>query len=46
MPTFHPSYLLDKKGDAGPFWDVWDDMTQVLQLLKLPVPDKSRRKTD
>lgn len=43
MPTLHPSYLLSKKGDAGPFWDVWDDMTQVLRLLKLPVPDKSRK---
>ena len=43
MPTFHPSYLLRNKGDAGPFWDVWDDMTQVLRLLKLPVPEKSRK---
>lgn len=43
MPTLHPSYLLSKKGDAGPFWDVWEDMTQVLRLLKLPVPDKSRK---
>lgn len=44
MPTFHPSYLLRNKGDSGPFWDVWDDMTQVLRLLKLPVPEKSRKK--
>ena len=43
MPTLHPSDLLRNKGDAGPFWDVWDDMTQVLRLLKLPVPDKSRK---
>ena len=43
MPTFHPSYLLRNKGNAGPFWDVWDDMAQVLRLLKLPVPDKSRK---
>lgn len=43
MPTLHPSDLLRNKGDASPFWDVWDDMTQVLRLLKLPVPDKSRK---
>lgn len=43
MPTLHPAHLLRNKGDAGPFWDVWDDMTQVLRLLKLPVPDKSRK---
>lgn len=44
MPTFHPSYLLRNKGDSGPFWEVWDDMTQVLRLLKLPVPEKSRKR--
>lgn len=46
MPTFHPSYLLRKQGEGSmdSFWDVWDDMTQVLRLLKLPVPDKSRKK--
>ncbi len=44
MPTFHPSYLLRNRGDSGPFWDVWDDMTQVLRLLKLPVPEKSRKR--
>jgi len=45
MPTFHPSYLLRKQdeGDKSAFWDVWDDMTQVLRMLKLPVPDKSRK---
>ena len=43
MPTLHPSHLLSKKGDSGPFWDVWEDMVQVLQLLKLPVADKSRK---
>jgi hypothetical protein len=26
------------------FWEVWDDMAQVLRLLKLPVPEKSRKK--
>lgn len=44
MPTYHPSYLLRNKGDSGPFWEVWDDMVQVLQLLKLPVPEKSRKR--
>ena len=45
MPTFHPSFLLRKQGegDMESFWDVWDDMTQVLRLLKLPVPEKSRK---
>lgn len=44
MPTFHPSYLLRSGGNSDSFWTVWDDMTQVLRLLKLPVPDKSRKK--
>jgi DNA polymerase len=44
MPTYHPSYLLRTGGNSTSFWDVWEDMTQVLQLLKLPVPDKSRKK--
>lgn len=44
MPTYHPSYLLRTGGNSDSFWSVWDDMTQVLQLLKLPVPNKSRNK--
>jgi DNA polymerase len=44
MPTYHPSYLLRSGGNSASFWDVWDDMTQVLQLLRLPVPEKSRKK--
>ena len=44
MPTYHPSYLLRTGGNSDSFWSVWDDMTQVLQLLKLPIPDKSRKK--
>ncbi len=44
MPTYHPSYLLRTGGNSDSFWSVWDDMTQVLQLLKLPVPVKSRKK--
>jgi len=45
MPTFHPSYLLHRQAENNmeSFWQVWDDMTQVLRLLKLPVPDKSRK---
>jgi len=43
MPTYHPSYLLRSSGNQDAFWDVWDDMTQVLQLLKLPVPEKTRK---
>ena len=37
-------YLLRTGGNSDSFWAVWDDMTQVLRLLKLPVPDKSRKK--
>jgi DNA polymerase len=44
MPTYHPSYLLRTGGNSDSFWDVWGDMTQVLQLLKLPVPEKQRGK--
>jgi DNA polymerase len=44
MPTFHPSFLLRSRGNTAPFWDVWDDMTQVLRLLNLPVPEKSRKR--
>lgn len=43
MPTYHPSYLLRTGGNSESFWSVWDDMTQVLQLLKLPVPNKNRK---
>lgn len=43
MPTYHPSYLLRTGGNSDSFWDVWDDMTQVLQLLRLPVPEKNRK---
>lgn len=44
MPTYHPSYLLHNRADSGPFWEVWEDMTQVLRLLKLPVPEKTRKR--
>lgn len=47
MPTFHPSYLLHRQGEGNmqSFWEVWDDMTQVLRLLKLPVPEKNRKQS-
>ena len=44
MPTFHPSFLQHHKNDKELYWNVWEDMEQVLIKLKLPVPEK-RRKT-
>ncbi|MDR3579511.1 MAG: uracil-DNA glycosylase [Oryzomonas sp.] len=44
MPTYHPSYLLRNRAVSGPFWEVWEDMAQVLRLLKLPVPEKTRKR--
>jgi uracil-DNA glycosylase family 4 len=46
MPTYHPNYLLRlfrEHNNFDSFWEVWEDMTQVLQLLKLPVPEKKRK---
>jgi DNA polymerase len=43
MPTFHPSFLLHNKNDKTKFWEVWDDMVQVLRKLDLPVPDVQRK---
>jgi DNA polymerase len=43
MPTFHPSFLLRNKNDKTKFWEVWDDMVQVLQKLNMPVPDVKRK---
>jgi len=43
MPTFHPSFLLHNKKDTSKFWNVWDDMVQVLKKLDLPVPDVARK---
>jgi uracil-DNA glycosylase len=43
MPTFHPSFLLHNKNDTSKFWNVWDDMVQVLQKLNMPVPDVKRK---
>jgi DNA polymerase len=43
MPTFHPSFLLHNKNDTTKFWDVWDDMVQVLEKLGMSVPDVRRK---
>lgn len=40
MPTFHPSFLLRNKADKQRYWEVWEDMVQVLRTLGLPVPEK------
>ena len=44
MPTFHPAFLLHHKEQKQHYWDVWHDMTLVLQKLGLPVPEKGRGK--
>ncbi|GFE57969.1 uracil-DNA glycosylase [Geobacter sp. AOG1] len=43
MPTFHPSFLLHNKKDTSKFWNVWDDMVQVLKKLAMAVPDVKRK---
>ncbi|MCX7820023.1 MAG: uracil-DNA glycosylase [Kiritimatiellae bacterium] len=44
MPTYHPSYLLRAGGDQTTrFWEVWDDMCQVLERLGRPIPPTPRR---
>jgi len=43
MPTFHPSFLLRNRGNAEVYWTVWEDMTQVLKKLNLPVPEVKRQ---
>lgn len=44
MPTFHPSFLLRNKADKQRYWEVWEDMAQVLRKLGLPVPEKQGSK--
>lgn len=40
MPTYHPSYLLRGGGDEkARYWEVWEDMIQVLARLGRPAPD-------
>jgi len=43
MPTFHPSFLLHNKNDKEKFWEVWDDMVQVMGKLNMTVPDVKRK---
>lgn len=43
MPTFHPSFLLHHKDNKAHYWEVWNDMVQVLARLGLPVPEKKRK---
>ena len=43
MPTVHPSYLLRNRGNNDLLWTVWEDMVQVLNLLKMPVPEVKRQ---
>lgn len=44
MPTFHPSYILHNHGNKQLRWDVWADVTQVLQLLNMPILKNKNRK--
>ena len=36
MPTFHPAYLLRSPAEKG---KVWEDLKQVMQRLRLPIPN-------
>lgn len=42
MPTFHPAFLLRNRDTKEHYWEVWNDMVQVLKKLRLPVPEKGR----
>ncbi len=43
MPTYHPSYLLRAGGDQkARYWEVWEDMCQVLERLGRPIPSATR----
>jgi uracil-DNA glycosylase len=42
MPTYHPAYLLRGGGDEkARYWEVWDDMQQVLAKLGRTAPPRS-----
>ena len=41
MPTFHPSYLL-QKDDLATKRKVWEDMLQVLARLEVTISAKQR----
>lgn len=44
MPTYHPSYLLRGGGEnKARYWDVWDDMCEVLRRIgRRPLANKQR----
>jgi DNA polymerase len=47
MPTFHPSFLLRNGGSSSePFWQVWDDMCQVLKKLGREVPQVNAKRPE
>lgn len=41
MPTYHPSYLL-RNQSLNVKREVWEDMLQVLETLKMPISEKQR----
>jgi DNA polymerase len=41
MPTFHPSYLLHNP-TLETKRKVWEDLLQVMELLKMPINEKQR----
>lgn len=43
--TWHPAYVLRKDREDGgeSRWQMWDDLTSVLEVLGLPVPPRARR---
>jgi len=44
MPTYHPSYLLRQGGeDKKAFWEVWEDMVQVLDRLGRKPPPREKK---
>lgn len=45
MPTYHPSFLLRGGGEGhARWWEVWDDLVEVLKKLGRPIPEKKRKK--
>ena len=42
MPTFHPSYLLRNAANYKVKRNVWEDMLQVMEYLKLPISEKQK----
>lgn len=46
MPTYHPAYLLRGGGDEkARYWEVWEDMQQVLAKLGRPIPGRMESRT-